>query len=516
MRHGRAARSGGRWWSLFLVAGSVLSTGMRAPARPASASGASQGRAPNVQTALIRRVALLVPESSVTDRLQALLASVRSARARGRRSGLVPSPPSAPKPAKPPGPDRGRAAGRGPSADAGDRITPAQLRVLAQTLFGRALADRLHARLAMTIVPEADLREALAALRLSFAEAAEPEGARQLCARLDCDALFVPQVTAVAVHEGRARDLAVWGVVRIPGIRLPGGRIGLPARRRRASPPGHSTSPPPEEVMVAGAASGGPALFHSGYSRTKIELVDSAAAQAAALAVHTLWTGEAAPLLQPGERLAIAPVSAPVQADMLLFTAGGRQVRPGAVRNLPADVSPRFTPDLLPLFDVSIRSAQETRRVLWAQADSPASLWAFENAPNIVRVQALGRQLGVDYVLLARVTDIEVEDGPPERLALTRPAIVQDRRGAPTPAGREKAPEDIERAARAEAVGALVRVGDGALLWRDRAAATMTVRLSHGKTAVGTTGRQVAEDAVHFALLQLQRQFRSYRAGFER
>ena len=60
----------------------------------------------------------------------------------------------------------------------------------------------------------------------------------------------------------------------------------------------------------------------------------------------------------------------------------------------------------------------------------------------------------------------------------------------------------------------LVRIGDGVALWSDRAAATMTVRPEDSLTA-SLSDQQVAEDAVRFALLELQRRFRRYRASFE-
>jgi hypothetical protein len=273
---------------------------------------------------------------------------------------------------------------------------------------------------------------------------------------------------------------------------------------------------------VAGAASTGRVWFHHIYVKTKPELVDEAARQAAALAAHTLTTGEIGPLMRFGERVAILPVSAPTVADKLVFTAQGRKVLPAAVHDLPADVSEKFAPDLLPLFPDSIlRPAGAMLR----QIPPATALWTGEDTPNTNALRVLGRQLRVDYLLLARVTSLELSVGPPDPTRGTQAIPNQKPEVAPEETKQNRAANVLllegtaqqpvwEREARAEAVGALVRVEDGVVVWQHRATATMTARSPVGG-AEGAADKQVMADAVRFALVELQRLFWDYRARFE-
>lgn len=451
---------------------------------PFSAAGADT---PAAMPTALRRVALLAPAETESETIQRLLETERKAKGKRQRFSDLFAPALSNPPA-------------GKSGDAANSLRGVPLRALAEALFCDTLARQLRQRLDIRVVPESETQGALKALRLSPTQAAEPAGAWTLCARLDCDAVLAPQVTQVVVREGKTRDLVLWAAVHIAGLRSPDDRTAVapPTRRGR---PGVTALPP--EIMVASAASSGRRLFRASYVRTRLSLVDDAAQQAALRAVHTLWTGDSGPFMQPGDRIAVAPVPAPTQADQLLFTLQGRHVRLGAVRGLHADVSDRFTPDLLPLFGGAVVTPEETRRALLTLALMPAALWAREDMPDIARVQSLGRKLGVDYLLLAHVTDIEMEAGASEPQAGI---------SAGSEAGRA---EHLERVARAETTGALVRIRNGTVLWKDRASATMTVRPEDSLTA-SLSDRQVAEDAVHFALLELHRRFRRYRASFER
>jgi len=452
----------------------------------------------------LRRVALLVPAGAESDPVQRLLQTERKAKGKRQRlSDLFAPAPSA--------------SVAGKSGDVASSLQGATLRALAEALFCDTLARQLHERLDIRVVPESETQAAITALRLSPAQAAEPEGARALCARLDCDAVLAPRMIRMVVREEKTRDLALWVAVQVAGLRLPDSRnerptVSPPVRRRRPARRRSSLVAPPPEIVVAGAASSGHALFRSSYVRTRLRLVDDAAQQAAARAVHALWTGDSGPFMKPEDRIAVAPVPAPTQADQLLFTPPGRRVRPGGVRGLPADVSERFAPDLLPLLGRAVVPAEETRRALSHLALTPAALWVREDTPEIARVQRLGRKLGVDYLLLAHVTDIEMEEGTSRPQAGSPPGPAPGRPGRSESAAASGAVR--ERVARAETAGALVRIGDGAILWNDRATATMTVRPEDSLTA-GLSDRQVAEDAIHFALLDLQWRFRRYRASFE-
>ncbi|HLV79858.1 MAG TPA: hypothetical protein VKT32_06225 [Chthonomonadaceae bacterium] len=471
---------------------------MTPPARRADTPSTAGVDIPAATPPALRQVALLAPAPAESAEVLRLLQTAR--KARGKRQSL--SGLFAPAP-------------EGKREDARQALQGALLRDLEEALFCDALARQLRERLDIRVTPESQTQAALAALRLTPAQAAQPEGARALCARLGCDAVLAPQVIRVSVREEKTRDLAFWVAVQMVGPRLSEDlavrRAGTRSRRRsRREEPGLAA---PSEIIAAGAASSGRALFRMGYARTRLNLADQAARQAAARAAHTLETGEAGPLMQPQDRIALAPVPAPPQADQLLFTPQGRRVLPGVVRGLPPDVSSRFTPDLLPLFGKAVIALEETRRAMTRLGLAPAALWAQEEQPEKARAQALGRQLGVDYLLLAHVTDIEMEAGTADPQA-GHPAGPGGGRLAGS-ALESARPMARERVARAEAAGALVRVADGAVLWSDRAAESMTVRPEDSLTA-GLSDRQVAEDAVHFALLELQRRFRRYRARFER
>ena len=106
--------------------------------------------------------------------------------------------------------------------------------------------------------------------------------------------------------------------------------------------------------------------FQDRYTKEWPQLASEAAKEAANVAAHTLATGEAAPFVREGERVAIVPVASPTRADALMFHPGGRTVEPSALRNLPADVSQLFQPYLLPLFPEAIVSHGECGRALIA------------------------------------------------------------------------------------------------------------------------------------------------------
>jgi hypothetical protein len=87
-------------------------------------------------------------------------------------------------------------------------------------------------------------------------------------------------------------------------------------------------------------------------------------------------------------------------------------------------------------------------------------------------------------------------------------------KGAARPNVSGDAYADAQESATAEAIGALVRVSDGAVLWSARTTATMTGSTRANETAPAAR-RRVALDAVRFSLVQLERRFRQYRHRFE-
>jgi len=139
---------------------------------------------------------------------------------------------------------------------------------------------------------------------------------------------------------------------------------------------------------------------------------------------------------------------------------------------------------------------------------APESLWNRNESPDSVAVAALGKRLGVQYVLMARISDLE--------MSLT----AQDSRSAgkaEAPVKRTVASQDEDTApaesASAEAIGALVRVSDAALLWNHRTSATWQGRNRGAQDAAGR--KRTAESAIRFALAQLDHRFQIYRRRFE-
>ena len=254
-------------------------------------------------------------------------------------------------------------------------------------------------------------------------------------------------------------------------------------------------------LEIAGASSSERVIFRSRYKKKQEDCLRDAAQQAANYLMHALRTGEFNPFMRPADRLAIAPVLSPVQADKLIFTPSGRRVQPVAVRDLAQDVSALFTPDLLPLTADRIVDASEVKEALAKSSQnaerqkSEAVLWTADHGPDMPRVLTLARGLHVDYILLTRINDIELSEGQagPALLASSGPTA-----------------EPLEQSANVDASAILVRVSDGVLLWQDRGSAIMKSVNGHIQNYRG-----LIHDATRFALLELQRRLRLYRAKFE-
>lgn len=461
-------------------------------------------------TVLVRRVALFTPPPErPAPREQRV---VDKERARADRKRGIKKPASVPKKSdKPP-----KQSEKPTEPEEDDSATPEQLRILAENLLPDAVAERLRERMNVTVVPESRTRAAQVSLGLSTSEAMTQAGAAKLCRALNCEALLVPKVRRLALREGVLREIYLWAEVRVPYLRAaasletltepsPGGEeegsSSERAETERRRPNGGMFFPIPE-FPISGATSAGRRLFRPEYARTRSGLTTDAIREAAMQAVHTLATGERALFAMEGERVAMAPVLAPTRADKLLFTAQGRRLVSEAVCDLPADVSARFLPSLAPLLPES----QLDSRTMKPYPDLTSRLWTSRGLPDVRAAQEMGRRLRVDYILLARILSIELEEGPaevPERLL-------------PTGAQAQELPAETEREARAEAVGALVRVKDGAILWQERTNVTTTAHPPIPGVKSVPTDTQLAQDATRFALLQLERLFHRYRSGFTR
>ena len=359
-------------------------------------------------------------------------------------------------------------------------LTVAQLRTIARVLFRETLMERLQTALKVAIVPDEAARNALQTLPMPAA-GATPETAGRLAAKCKADAVLMIADEALTLPEGESKQTVL--------------RVRLRCFGPRSLPESSPVAVLPEWDFFAASAAERPVTpFGKQPSRIGGQGTGRAARQAALRAAHTLRTGEILPLCLPDVKFALAPVSAPAFADEMLFAAGGRSLQTAATRNLPSEVSGLFIPNLAPLPESALAPPYKMRNILARQGVPIAGLWTKEDEPQVERARGAARELGADYVLMATVSDLEVDAGL-EPGAKTMIWLAEGR---------------------AEAVGVLLRVSDGAILWRDRAAVTLPSRADRSRSF--STARQeqsVARDAAKFALLDLQRRFHKYIAHFE-
>jgi len=476
-------------------------------------------------------------------------------------------------------------------AAANDVIPADQLPAVAQALALDALSEQLKTKMGVEVVSEQETRAALSKLGLTAMQACTGTGAKQIAELLACDAVLSPRLERAEVQENVERSVSVWMEVGIPYLSPIHADVGAPdsspdaskakqtgtkssngarasagkSRSRDGKSPityrvpggttNGSTANWRDHFVVAGAASVGHILFRSGYQKSQSALLNEATRQAANLIVHRLRTGESAPFGHDGDRIAFLPVASPSRADLMLFTPSGRRILTGAVSGLPEDVSELFAPDLMPLADADILTAADIRDILQQDGNQtvkpqgkgtlnqrlirPArssgfAAFSLRNStapPDAQAVQALGKSLRVDFVMIARITDVQIErgvavspsdtsvvDSPPSLVGKRLPYEADDvTHAAPSAAQRRAAA--VRLTARVEASGTLIRVSDGVTLWQDHGAAMLPANGSPLRPAgkfSPTAEQQVARDAIHFALIDLKLRFRQYRARFER
>lgn len=378
-----------------------------------------------------------------------------------------------------------------------DAVAPEQRAALAQALLVDTLTERLQDRLGVVVAGENEVAAACQILHLTPEQAAQPDNARRLCVQLHCQAALVPHITACTLREAATRDAAVFA--QLETVFVPTQAEQVPSGKAAAN-----DTPPlaqwPARLEVAGTASSDRVLLHSAYKQPQADLIRDATQQAVNILLHALRTGEQAPFMRMEDRIAVSPVLAPEGADKLIFTTSGRRVMPASVGELHASVTALFLPDLLPLAPGHILDENDVAVAFAAQGLKPKELWKGEDQPAINRVQTLGRSLRVHYVLLSRVTDVELSESEGASDAISNGTATERQRGV-----------------RVEAVAALVRVGDGALLWHDRAIATLAAPLPeftvNGKSP---STQSLVRDATRFALVELQRRLRRYRSTFEK
>lgn len=364
--------------------------------------------------------------------------------------------------------------------------TPEQLQAWCETCLYTDLSLRLRTKQHLTLPTEAEVQTALSSLQFSPASLHEEAALRRLGRALDCDAVLTPTLTHIEQNEGARRSITMRGTLRCL-VLASGERTALPTggKRRKQSLPALAGDFP-----FFGTESAGHIAFQNGYTRTAVQLAAEAARQAAAVMTHTLRTGEITPFARAEERIALLPVPAPPVADALLFTPDGRRVAKAAVRDLPQDLADQFQPDVEPFRGKEVVPVERARAELKEERITTEALWR-QDQPEAARVQTLGARLDVSYVLMAHITAAELQTGTPEP--------------GQTFATRE---------ARAEAVGALVRVSDGMVLWQDHTSATLTLHPT-ARDRPQSIDKTAVLQAEHYALTALQRRFREYRDHFE-
>ncbi len=350
--------------------------------------------------------------------------------------------------------------------------TGTQLQTYAGLVFAKALEQKLQRRARSLIVPQPKARQAAAFLL-------DKEQARQLCQEMQADALMQIATPHIEIREGIVRDVIVRTTVHLPYAR--------PVQPKADVDPMFAFA----SLATVGSDSTGRNLLSGNYIDALRDQVKTAAKQAAARAVHQLLTHERDLVTENGARWMVLPVPSPVAADKLRFTPQGRIFEPKAITKLPSDVSDLFTPNLMPLNEENRVSAREVQAFLSRRGEAITEAWQSATVPNIARVREWAKALRGDYVLMAHVTSLEMEESPLEE-------------------GGGK-----DREAQAETFGALVRVSDGKILWQDRASASLRVRPRVGQRKFETDA-EIVGDAAMFALLELQRRFARYRAQFER
>ena len=365
-------------------------------------------------------------------------------------------------------------------------LTMAQTRTIARVLFREILAERLRTGGKFAILSDDAVRDALN--RLPFAPKSEltPTLAGRLAAKLEADAVLAIDDSALTLPADESKTTTLRVNLRLFGPRL-----------TPEAPMAEDTVPSLLEnrFTACGTAEKAVSIFGKVPPRVGTQGAGKAARQAALRAAHTLRTGEILLLCLPNVTVALAPVPSPSAADRLLFAANGRTAQTEAVRNLPPDVSGLFLPDLAPLSESAVIPAYRMRKSLFQEGLNARSLWTREDDPQIGAAQRAAKALPADYVLMATVSELDVDAGL-EAGAATMTWLAQGR---------------------AEAVGVLLRVSDGAVLWRDRCAVSLESHADRSDSF--STARQeqaVARDAVKFALLELQRRFHRYVGQFEK
>ncbi len=496
-----------------------MRVGLQTPILPTPADAIPAGQADEDDAAVpIHRVALLVTnvESTSDPLVLSLHAKTASDKDNKKRKRSLPRPTI---PGATPPPTTFTTPGKVPkkaAVDPMEMVKPSQLTALSNLYIEDALRDKLSSKYKITVVDASEVKIALNSLMLTRDQAETPDGAQKLCTRLECDAVVAISAPSVTTSEQVTRDLVLRLDVHLAVLKDPRSGFVTPSAGKskpRTTVPTRGKSP--ADFTVAGSATAYRAFLKAGYSDPFVVLSQQAAAQAASLLIHTLSTGEIAPLMKPGVRVGMCPIEGPNHADKLVLTQSGRHTEVMAVRNIPTDATGYFKPDLLPILPREIIRLPLEITSGGTTTSISAEIWRDEHNIAIPKAVVIGKARHVQYLLLARVSDVEAADasGVSGIDVLRSNGSAGETKQSP---GSLSGKNTWERECRAEATGFLLRVSDGTVLWTDRGEAEITSRQK--VTAADSTSalRKIVIQAEKFALIDLKRRFIEYRGLFEK
>jgi hypothetical protein len=376
----------------------------------------------------------------------------------------------------------------------GDELTPTQLTDYLLLCMKDAVTERLKSRCSVTVASDESVLKAAAQLKLNTG-ALSAEDAEKLCAALDCDAVIIVERPTVQMHDGVQRELVARNDIRLAALRSQSGKFIPTGKNRSRAVKQPRKGAEAGTFSVASSLSTTRAFLKPGYSQEPAELVQLAAGDLASQAIHTLTSGETYPLNAANIRVALAPVPAPPDADMFVADGTRRFTETQAIPMLSTNATEYFRPEIVPLFKSDIVDPLHTEAALKKLGFTVGALWSNPHEPDNHAATTLGRSLNVQYILLARVTDVQGTAFP------QHPA-------------ENKLSDEPCREAHAEAVGALIRVQDGAILWSGRGEATVTSREVVKADAIAAANRQACQMAEKFALIDLKRKFAQYRSEY--
>lgn len=364
-----------------------------------------------------------------------------------------------------------------------------QLRMLGESVFISTLRSLAQERLKASTPPQEELQKQLVNAKAEGGEDLDIPSLGKVADALDCELLLLPQHCSVEVID-RTERVVVFRAEMVAQTYTLGGQ----------KPYNQSRFP------IAGTSASTRSVVFGEYGKTLPQMVAESATIAAKRVVHALQWNELPPFLLPRVRFALAPVISLPNADRLLFTPDGRKTLLNDITTLPREVSEMFSVHIPPLFADSFLETRVVKRKLQELGERASNLWVDSERPNTELIRTLGAGLEVDYLLLVHITDLEGYGAVPKPTESSVPA------GSISP---KEMDGGVVFQARAVAFGALVRVKDGTILWKDRSDVVMSLRQENLSLIHPISEQKMIQNSIRFALMGLERSFTRYGVSFE-